>query len=344
MKKNQKNLLFLAIFIASFFTYAKTLLAGSVLNLIARKKVAVIDMGENDGVSVGDRICFYGLGGGKKACGTVRRVKARKAYVRVKKSRYRKVRRGMEARIASGGGGGSFSKSDIKLFHIYGHVAPTTFKKLTFKPLETNAQPDTAWKQIGDASAAIFPSFGGELNIPMGGMAFGLGGRFRGRYFSSEADYDNQPQNFMETIIQENAFGGWLNLYYNNINLGGLYLQMGLGLDADISSLTISLTQKSDEGAENPVFDGTQTLTSLAVTSTNYLHIALGGGFGLILGLKLQMPVSGEASVMEGEPMVDTEVIKASGSLDPIEDLQASLGYQKSGFAFALHSGIILLF
>jgi hypothetical protein len=331
-----------------------TVQGATIIKLIKKRKVAVIDAGKADGIKRGMRVCFYSSSGKKKACGKVRRVKANKAFVRVKSSRFGKVRKGMEAEpIGSLGGdyGGMASKRksgfdaiDAKPVFIYAHIAPATYKKLAFRRIENGEEPDSAWSQVGDASPAIFPSFGIEVGFPLAGMGMGLGLRYRKRDFSSQADYDNQPENYMETVISETGTGLWLTAYFSKIDLDGMWMLLGGGIDIDSSSLKVQITQKSDEGEDNPVFDGAGSLTTISLSGTAHINIELTSSFGILLGTRFLIPVSGASKGAEGDEIIDDEVKNATSSESANDDLNFALNYSKSSFAFEIHIGFMMTF
>ena len=303
----------------------------TVLKFSKKLRSVIIDEGSDSGIAKKDKICFY-HNNKARGCGRVTKVKSNKAYVKVGKKTIRRIKKGMEARPKGGSGGGvaGGQGTNIKLAYILGMMSPAVYQNLSYKTPE-GAAATTLWEQSEKSQFAPL-GFGLELGLDMfGQMAVG----FRSSTytpFKAESDYDTTGR-FAETVTSASSVGLWFDYYFMSMEMMGLNVNIGAGLDIDNSSVTFESNQKTDDGSEN---NPLATATSKAMVISIRIPIAISLPLGPIaLGASpiFFLPASASAS-FSGE-VTDANAASLDGTTGEA-DLETALGHTKNGFGLQM--------
>jgi len=332
IRKNLIPLTCFHIFISLLLIADYNLYASEVIKRRKKRKVAVINQGSDDGLSKGDKICFYSSKGGKVACGKIRRIKKNKSFVKVNKKRFRKVRVGMTASAE----GSASLKFNIKGGYLLTVAAPSTYEKLAFVP--PDGQVETVWSSLSTNTDNYVGGWG-EIEIPISGFGLALGGRMKiYGTFKYDSDYKTAQESSNEFVTFEQSIsnlGFWLMLNFAQINIGPIISFYG-GLDIDNQTISLSISQNSDEGDSFSIFSGQSNLTVISLAAATQLEMDL-GTIGLFATPKILLPISSSGGALSGDEIVDTEITNAISN--PNEDLQTALNHIPSSFAFEVLIG-----
>ncbi len=339
-----KNLLKLLTLLVLCVVLPKVAHAGAVLEVQKAKKTVVVEGSADDGFVKGATVCIFD-GSKKISCGKIKKSKGNKAYVAITK-KLKSIKKDMDAQVDGDAGGSSVAKTiDIRLAFIYALSAPSTFKLLD---LDTSGQDtsgaSSAWVQNSDAAAAT--AFSGEVVFPLAGVKFGLGFRHMDRTYTANMDYNvSQPSEYLAFTHTEASNAVMINVYFAHIAMGPATIELGAGLDVDMSSLTVNIEHKSDTSSQvDTVFSGSGSLQTISLAASPTLIFPI-GPVGLFFGLKLLLPLSGSSSGMAGDAIVDKQVLAGiSDGTDPNEDLNTSLGYKKNSYALMVNMGGAVMF
>lgn len=333
-----------------FLLLSNSAFCGTVVKLLKKRKTVVIDIGSNDDVTKGSKVCIIRPNGKKAACGTVRRVTATKSFVRINPKRFKRVKKGMTAEIsettAKKSMAANAATSGSIVFrgnYIFALMPPTTFQQILFSP---GTDQESAWSDEGVAQPPQEDplNLGLEVSFPIFGMDLGVGFRLRNRKFISTADYEAQTRDpYVETTLTESATALWFTAYFLKTDVGIGQLTVGGGLDIDMATLNISVLQKSDSGDESEIFSGTSKLMIISLAGTSHLDIKITESFGAFFGTRLLFPVSGGVGSLAGDDITDASVV-ASTTANPNDDLAASINYKAASFGVAFHIGAMLAF
>lgn len=306
-------------------TLSSAAFGASVTDVNKKKRLVTIDSGKSDGLQKGDKVCFYGPGGEKIGCGKIRSVKKSSSKVKMSKKKIKKVEVGMEATPgADGGGGGGSSRSKLKFAYILSPMMTTNYQKLSYyRPID--GTEETLWEQTGPQSNSLL-GFGAEFEMGLsGGSSIAAGGRMKYfREFSAQADYAETENPYAETSIAASAMGFWLDYYY--LNFGSV--RIGNGLDLDMSTVSFTAAQKTDDGEENLIAEATSKLTTMSLRTLLVYDVLL-DPVGLSFGVNFLLPLSASGSTIA--EVFDDNASKIP-NVDPNEDLAFSLAHKKASF------------
>lgn len=302
----------------------------SVTKVNKKKRLVTIDSGKSDGLTKGDKVCFYDNDGKKIGCGKIRSVKASSAKVKLSKKKIKNVDVGMEATPGAdgGGGGGGSSPSKLKFAYIFTPMMTTTYQKISYyRPID--GTEESLWEPTG-AQSASFLGFGAEYEMGLsGGSAIAAGGRLKYfREFTSQADYNDAEDHFAESNITASAMGFWLDYYY--LNMGPL--RIGNGLDLDMSTVTFAAAHKTDAGDESLIAEASSKLTTISLRTIVAFDILM-DPVGISFAGNFLLPITSSGAT--AAEVTDENAAKLPG-LDPNADLALSLNHKKASFGLEL--------
>lgn len=351
-------------FVSISFSLAIILLFGAgsahsakVMKKNAAKNTILVDVGSRDGLRPGSKVCFYSKQG-KAACGQVVGVKPRMAIVRVSRSGFRKVQKGMVVRpergargrskggtsrkAGSASGGSSFF---IRGLYIASFASPAQFSTVSYEaPTEST---DSLWKSDGQAGGGLVGlGIEGSMRI-MGDFLVSAGLRFRQTCkldlscsFGSDADYvAGDSTQFARTSHEGNAFGLWSEFLYI-LNIGqGHNLFLGGGLDFEQSSLSFKATQINDaSGEESSIASASSSVLVVSLRLTPKYELAL-GPLALHVGLPLYIPIMALSESFSGTVDDPNKELFA----DAPGDLEGAINHGPGGFGVELQLGMSFL-
>jgi len=128
--------------------------------------------------------------------------------------------------------------------------------------------------------------------------------------------------------------GVWFDTYFVHAQLGKSFvLKLGTGLDIDISSMTLTVFQKSDAGDENPLATASSKLTvgSLRV-SLPLEYRFTPTGLALSFGTHILVPVFKSGPAAQAE-VTDAGAIRALRDTAAADDLILSIKHTKPSAA-----------
>jgi hypothetical protein len=270
---------------------------------LKKKKVIIIDAGKNDGVAKKSQVCFYNNDGGEIGCGKVRRVKKTKAYVRVKSSVFRKIKKGFAAEFE----GGSSSGSGGAMLAVRGFLGGS-------------------YLHHGNANAPVYDkeNAGGGSSYWVSGDEYGMG-MFIGaevdylplnivagfRYFVLNPsvlvpmDYSDSKNPYIELNQSiSSSMGFWADYLYP-INMGSMSLNVGAGLDIDMTDIMSEafLVSEEDTSLNTPLIQATSSLMTIGLRIPARLDYSL-GSMTINLGGIFTYGISGTPEIVHG---IETE-------------------------------------
>jgi hypothetical protein len=308
------------------------LTAAAISSINKKRKTVVVNMGTADGAAKRSRVCFYSGSGSQVTCGVVVRARKSTATVRVTK-KFNMLTVGMEARSAGGKGravaAGSSHNTNLKAAYIFTPMPPATFNRLAYS---FDQAEGSAWSVVED-SGMSFLAVGGEFEYGISrDMSIAVGGRFR-MYdgFQSQADYSAEDKaQYIENNQSAQAFGGWADFYFLNMNMGPGDLKLGGGLDLDMSSHEFKATWYNDTSGEQRDFVAVTT-SAMTISLRAPMHYDIYvNPVGFTFGANLLIPVTSSVSSSVGTPFEEA---------DPdalMEDLLASINHNKASFGLEL--------
>lgn len=317
-----------------------------------KKKGITIDEGKSSGVTKGTRVCFYNNKGKKVGCGKVNKAWKKKAIVRARAKTMKRVKKGFEARINGGtgdsvasSGGGDIDGIALRASWMPSILSPVTYNNVNFVP--PTGTPETLWDATVAADSMVLVGFGGDLELRSLGLDFGVKYKSYSAYLvsTSYGTTTNYAKDFVDHKIEGSSLGVFFDyLMYSDMG-GGSLLAYGVGLDVDMSTVTLSAIHKKDDDTtyEDSLFTVTSTGSIISLRIPVRYDLALSTGLGMSFGGTLMVPVSGTptASVTTNN---DDEQVKTLTSKNADEDIVTALGHTKSGFGFELVSGLYLVF
>lgn len=343
--RNSK-LLFMVVLLLNLLT--GSLQAATIDKINKKKGLLLINEGKSSGLKPKAKVCVYGPDGKKITCGVITKVKDATATVKVSKKKIVKVAKGMEVKLADGsegaegeaaGGAAKPGHSYIKGLYILSPMTTATYQKVTYQRPEA-ASVDTLWKAAEASGLSLF-GVGGEVGLDLSGKLLAAGARLkRYREFTAVADYDNDPANYVENNQVAQSFGVWLDYYWMTINMGGSKLEFANGLDIDMSTMVLNAAQLSDAGDENEIYKATSKITVMSLRNVlSYKLFFDPIGINADINVMLPLVASGasfSADVNDGNT--------ASLTVDPVEDLKATVDHKKAGLGLELIFGAYFAF
>jgi len=325
---------------------------------IVKDKFIAIDVGSDSGFNQKTRVCFFDKQT-RIACGVVVQAKPKRAFVRVSPDNLKKIKKGMAVKLFDGGtavsAGTSTSSempesssdqkkttglngaSNLKLAYILTPKTPATYHAVSyFAPFDADGTPlrlETLWDRDRDIITSVL-GFGLELGLGVGSSKLTVGGRMRlYKGTTVKSFYDDNLTNYAETRMSGSAFGGWADFYYLSINYGKLSIDIGNGLDFDLSQIAMTMEKKSDiNPITNKLVDYKSSLTVLSLR-TNLLFNLFFDPLGLQFGTFFTFPLSssGSPTVSFDDPQADS-LLGVTGS----EDLIDAIDHRAARFGIEL--------
>lgn len=338
--------------------------AAKVVKVNKKKKSVYISEGSSSGFTKGSKVCFYKKRK-KITCGKVKKSRPNKAIVIVKK-KISSIKKGLIAKT-KGSSASSISKMSSRKksskkrkkkkkgkysYSIRGYWAayfvPMTqanYNKLSYDGPNASAKsPPSLWKSEGSATDPeltfdpnnMVGSGGAEIHLASSGIR--LGAHYKQyRTFLITSDFDADAQNFMETIQSGTATGVYFDyeLYSNS------KLSLALGLDYEISTVTLQGSQKNDLDAsvDNPYFD-LQSTNSIISLRLPIRYDVLLLPLGLSVGMNFLIPVSNTGEALSASTLVDPEASSNVTNLE--EDFSTALQHTNSSIAIETIIGLFI--
>ena len=330
-----KNLIiFLSIFISS------SLQAAYVTKKIKKSKTIIID----EKVSKGSKVCFYKSSGKRAGCGKVKKSKRSKSYVKVSGKTYKKIKVGYSTEKPSRSGRSRKKKSGLGLYvkanYIMTPLSASSYNVMVYNTPYSGDTVDTMWTDQGTGGQS-FIGFGGEVGYFLK-MVY-LAGGVKYKLISDQAidsNYGDNEAEFAQTITGASSLGFYFDALYPVLSKGKIEVNVGGGLDIDMSSVTVTSTQLSDDDPSiaEPLYtiDSSGMIISLRIRAEgNYeimKNLSLSAGGVLLVG------VTGAptASVVADDPNVD----QLSADITPEEDAQIALNHT-AGFGAEIVLGVL---
>ncbi|MFW7378318.1 MAG: hypothetical protein ACOH5I_05895 [Oligoflexus sp.] len=326
---------------------------------IVKEKYISIDAGTNQGFVKKARVCFYDQGT-RIACGLVVQAKEKRSFARVAEKNLKKIKKGLEVRLYESGSTTTASKSNtstteekkqeeasntedngasnLKLAYILTPQTPATYHAVSyFSPFDNNgdaAQVSTLWDRDRDIITSAL-GFGLELGLGIGSSKLTIGGRMRlYKGTTVKSFYDDDENNFAETRMTGSSVGAWSDFYYLSFDYGVLSIDIGNGIDLDISQVTMSMEQKSEVNDNTTkMYDYKSSLT-IASLRTNILFNLYFGPMGLQFGSFFTIPLSSS-----GSPSVtvdDPQALTSLAEITPEEDVIEAVNHRAASFGIEL--------
>lgn len=321
-------------------------------------KTVGINGGISQGFTKGKKVCFF-RSKKKVACGKVIKTKQNKAIVKVNK-RIGKVKKGFRAELASEAPQkkGSAKKDPLPKSSYKGPYSyairglwlpyPTASTPATYQLITYNGRNSQSGESLwvsetpysGGEGAAIMGSFGGEVELAEWSLRAG----FRYKQFTSyptDSDYD--PSNnsiFLKSELSASAIGFFFDYYWMFSGFS-----VGLGLDFDITTVTMIATQEDDNGQVEQTelynLSGSATILSLRIPTRYDLFI---DPIGITGGLNLLVPLTALSSEVSAEVNDSKNGSKNPNPDDPSQDVISALALGAGGLSIELVIGAFIAF
>ena len=267
--------------------------------------------------------------------------------MKIKAGNFEGLRKGMKASTGKGGrkGGGSFS---VKGFYLYTAMTPVVFNQINYVPTPgSGTTPDAVWEP-GKKISSSQVGGGAEFDIPIGG-SFAISPGFHYRKLSYpqpvENDYEvDKMQPFVKSSGTPSSMGGYLNAYYVATSSSSFRLDLGMGIDYEMSSLSFRANLVDDDaGTETEMVNVTSKANAISARLVGNGTLLLASSFGLIFGVNALVPLtvssSFSATIEDRHIATDDESLAIAQS-----DLKNALGHKKNSFGLEIMAGLRLLF
>ena len=249
----------------------------------------------------------------------------------------------MQARLMEGRGVAYHNSINIRGFFLFTPMTPTSYQLLTFKTPESGETPSTVWESQGQASQSN-SGFGLEFEMPIAG--FGIAAGFRIRNFESYkylSDYssDTSESNLYVTVFQSSYEQGfWVHAKVIELNVG-LPVSLYTGIDIDMHTVNLEISQDSDEGDSFEIFTGSSALTVISLTVAPLINFSM-GSFGIFALPKIYLPLNTSGGIPVGNDITDEKIVDTVD--DPNGDLEVSLAHTKNSIGLELAFGAMYSF
>lgn len=314
----------------------------TVRKIMKKKKVVIISGGKKAGLKKKEEVCFYDKKGVKVTCGKVVKVKSKIAYVKVKKN-IKKIRKGYTTEDPSKAK--ALAKDLLqedytfaaRILYPAAVFTPNTFNKVSYLAPAAGSTPATLW----DSSEAISQALlGAALEGDLGKLRLKFAFRFR--YFRPhliQTDYDPDAlEQYVDNEISATAIGGYVDYYFK---FGSF--RVGLGIDADMATVSFTATQKEDLATDtaNILFTTTSSTTIVSVRIPLEFEFTFGKA-GVLFGAVPMVPLVALGTSFADPAANDPNT--TSLSVDPAVDLETSLGHGKASFGLDVIAGFQFAF
>ena len=306
--------------------FSSDLYGATVKQKRKKRMVVVIDEGKSSGVSQGDTVCFFNFKDVEVGCGTVRRVRPQRAFVKVKAPVFRKVRPGFVASYGVGSdGSGASGGGDSDVMLRFRLLSGMTWRQAFQASLpEYKKRVAPYWEESEDNALGTFYSGHGGVEIEAAALYLSAGFRMDVVTNPYEGDqsyaHAQQRTNECARTAQERqqkklnpcyiswdykpmAMGGWLQFLYPLPLTPDIAWSFGLGVDVDYSTLTMSAYQRTDRStttAHKLLEDVESSLLSVGVRIVPAsLSMEVVDGFAVFVAGAIVVGISGEASITD---------------------------------------------
>lgn len=320
--------------------------AAKVKKVIKAKKRVLIDMGKDDGITKGTRICFFKKNKKRKAtCGKVIKAWGNKAYVKVK--RVTKVKKGMQAAIAKKGKMKKRGKkmmmakaensSLLKVNYIMSLATASAYNNLSYVYDANNGTFSSLWEPVTAANAALL-GFGADYEMPLGADTLALGVKYK-LYTSAQgkagsfitSDFGPQATRFILVSQQASSVGAFADYLYLNFPLSkNLMIKVGNGLDLDIATMTLTADEQDDNDGSinNRIYEVESTATTISLRTVANAYIKF-GSFGLGGGVNLMIPLT---TSLKQTAASNNQYANQLDGVSPEEDVLKLIDHRKNTF------------
>lgn len=332
------------------FAATSPLLGAKVKKVVKAKKRAYIDLGKEDGVKKGSRICFFKKAKKRKVtCGKVLKAWDNKSVVRVKK--IGKIKKGMQAAISTKGrkkmakdmdkammAGAKEQPSLLKVNYIMSLATASAYNNLSYV-YEENTRANTVWEPITAANAALL-GFGLDYERPMFGNTVALGFKYK-IYTSSQgktgsfitSNFGNDANRFILVSQEATSMGFFADYLYLDYKLSkNLVVKVGNGLDFDIATMTLTADERddTDAGINERIYEASSTATTISLRTVANAYVMF-GSFGIGGGVNLMVPLT---TSLKQEAAANNRFAAASleEGITAEEDVLRMIDHRKNSF------------
>jgi len=320
----------------------------------------LVEVGPDETIEKGAKVCVYKNDDKKVECGTVIKVKGKKLYVKVGKH-VRRIKKGMTVKVeddqdstdktadtgdqeTSTGDEAADYQGQASPFKIWGLyipalATPSAYNKLAYAAPAAEPAP-TLWSTDKKAASALV-GFGLAIGIPVGPFSINPGLRYR-KYTPSQVDYDydpNKPNPYVRVEEQATSYGLYTDFqYFRTAMTPSLSLNLTVGGDIDMSTVTFKATKLDDTNSS-------EVLISSATSKLSVFSLRFGGSFdylflksfGVTAGLNFLLPLAQFGKGFSGKQATD----QARGVADPDADLKSALAHDKNSIGYELSLGVV---
>ncbi|NRA65780.1 MAG: hypothetical protein HRU19_14920 [Pseudobacteriovorax sp.] len=304
-----------------------------------------IDEGKNNGFEKGKEVCIYAEDETEITCAKIIRAKNKRSYIKIRKKKtFRKIKKGMAVKLKEGisqeatAEGGELTPTpasrgtNIKVGYVLSPMTPSVYNALYYAdPNETAV--NTLWKADRTASLSLAGA-GIEFGLGIGSFDLNLGFRVRQyKPFTIRANYTPNRSFFSETDIQASSQGVWIDFTYLKLQRGTFSIDVGTGIDIDISNVTMETRQKDDnDTTDTLLYEVTSDLTTISLRLLNLNLNFFFDPIGFQLGSSVLLPVSASAS--ESITVEDPQATSFLTGIEAEEDVKQALNHRKNDVGF----------
>jgi len=314
-------------------------------------KVVVIDVGSNNGVKIGTKVCFSSQDA-QVTCGEVIRTLGGFSYVGVSSEKIRLVKVGMRASVIEVTA--PIARKDpipipatenseqpiavaqeshfpLKALYLFSPMTVTSHRKLIYKP-----SSETLWSS--QSRAVVSPlGLGLETKASLFKLPLAFGMRFK-HHITSDSYVNLSDTDTVKTSISELSLGAYSEVLLLSKLLSIGTLNLGAGIDGDVSSVRVIADKKTETGV-TPFADARSLLGVAAIRTSASFEIPM-NPIGFVAGLNLMLPLfqlfNAAAATVSSDPLPTGKGLGL--------DLKDSLDHKKNQLALELFAGINVLF
>lgn len=320
---------------------------------VAEKTGAIyIDEGETSGFTKGSRVCFF-EGDTKITCGKVIKAVKTKAIVKVPKSKVHKIHPGLTVNLANAGASAETPEAISSTYNPYSVSVGLTLHLMPMTPGTYNnidyvapaAGNTSLWETSSQVSSLIVPpGFGLEIEL----LNFGVVAGIRFGFFTSSSQPNTYDTTVLTQTLTTNIKATDLGVYFDYIFYKRWDLHFGVGVDFDLTSVTLSgvMTDDSDPTAgETELYNLTSSLSVFSLRVPVIYKYAF-GSFGLMGSVNLLVPLFalGPNQSITSPTTEGPDTRTAAVTDDHDTDLSESLDHKKGTVAVDFLLGIFYQF
>ncbi len=346
-----------------FFT-PSLIWSAEIIKLNKKKNVFSVNEGKITGFEKGTTVCILDSDDKKLGCGKIVKAGRKKAFVKIRKKVFETLVIGMKVVLKTDLNLGKDKSKNLdsqqtkmKLKFIYSAaiLAPTKFNRLIKSPAiisdsGVTVNPSQEYEVIKSSNSSLFEG-GLEFEYLISkSFSLALGGRYSpycevgGGSFSCSSTYDSSKTTFADGTIPQDenraylvsqklmGIGAWFDFYFLNIDFGSLIWKIGSGMDYEMTTIKMNVTEvdDTDEKFSNNVLSVTSKLSVLSLRLPMPFILNFGGA-DLFFGPLLYIP------------LVE---LGFSQSLNPTstQNFNQYLNHHKNTFGLVFTTGLSLLF